>query len=58
MGLNPTFPCRQWLLNQAYQTGFQSPANKEDFRQKPYTLAKTEIIYPKNVRAKVEMDFT
>ena len=23
-----------------------------------YTLAKTEIIYPKNVRAKVAMDFT
>jgi 5-bromo-4-chloroindolyl phosphate hydrolysis protein len=23
-----------------------------------YTLAKTEIIYPKNVRAKVLMDFT
>ena len=25
---------------------------------KPYTLAKTEIIYPKSVRAKVAMDFT
>ena len=24
----------------------------------PTTLAKTEIIYPKNVRAKVAMDFT
>ena len=23
-----------------------------------YTLAKTQIIYPKNVRAKVAMDFT
>ena len=23
-----------------------------------FTLAKTEIIYPKNVRAKVAMDFT
>ena len=26
--------------------------------RKYYTLAKTEIIYPKNVRAKVAMDFT
>ena len=34
MGLSQTFPCRQWLLNQAYQTGFQSPANKENFRTK------------------------
>ena len=25
---------------------------------KLYTLAKTEMIYPKNVRAKVAMDFT
>jgi hypothetical protein len=40
--------------------GPQGPlcSQKSNFTPKYNTLAKTEIIYPKNVRAKVAMDFT
>ena len=31
---------------------------KSGCNELPYTLAKTKIIYPKNVRAKLAMDFT
>ena len=31
---------------------------RSEFLFDHFTLAKTEIIYPKNVRAKVAMDFT